>query len=65
MGPALVIALNPVTDFFPGQAACLEGMQVYAFVFENTPQLPNHDIVHPAHFAVDGNPDDGLNQHLS
>lgn len=38
-------------------AAGFKSMQINAFVFQGSPEPLNHDVVHPAPFAIHGNKD--------
>lgn len=43
-----------------GAAKAFDHGGVNAFVFQGTPEPFDHDIVHPAAFAIHGNPDVGV-----
>ena len=63
MGALAVVTINPAADSDPCLASCFECVEIDAFVFERPPESLDHDVVHPAPFAVHRDFDVGILQY--
>ena len=60
MRPVGVVEINPALETLPDLTAGFKSVQVNALVFQGAPEPLNHDVVHPASFAIHGNADIGV-----
>ena len=52
MGTLAVVTVNPAADSGSHLASCFERIEIDSFVLERPPKPLDHDIVHPAPFAI-------------
>lgn len=57
MRPPGVVEIYPMFEPLPQLAAGFKCMQVNAVVFQGTPKTFDHDVIHPALFAIHGDLD--------
>jgi len=60
MRPVGVVEINPALETLPDLAAGFKSVQVNALVFQGAPEPLDHDVVHPAPFAIHRNADIGV-----
>ena len=63
MGSLAVVVVDPGFEALAEGGPILEVVEVNALVFQRPPEALDEDIVHPAAFAIHGNPDTVLLQY--
>lgn len=63
MRPPRVVKIDPALETLSDLAAGLESVQIDALVLQGAPEPFDHDVVHPAPFAVHGYADAGVLEH--
>ncbi len=64
MRTPFIIESDPFADPRSGFSAIFKRMEIYAFIFEGTPEPFNHDVITPASATIHGNTNGLCFQHI-